>query len=226
MLLSLRRQVATAGPAQLAAVSSAVQTALSQAAATARQAQQASADGGGNNTSLASAQRAAREAVNEFEDAYFKQRKFEPYLQFKSEEDERAYREREAQRQTAIESAKAQGTPEGDKRALDLSIDQLRDAGTHGADRSPEYAPLYEKVADAKTTLDAQIDAAKSKPVTGAVAKPDPLDVPDAPAASVPPDLLAKFKSAGVVVADQSGTGHGVNVDANAPQDRDVRMPS
>lgn len=199
---------------------------MSQAAATAREAQQASAGGGGNNTSLASAQRAAREAVNEFEDAYFKQRKFEPYLQFKSEADERAYREREAERQAEIERAKAQGTPEGDKRAADLSLDQMRDAGDHGAKCSPDFAPLYKKVHDADAALTSQLERDKPETRALATAKADPHAGADLPTANVSADLLAKFKASGVVVADQTGTGHGVNASVALAQDRGAHSPS
>ena len=123
-----------------------------------------------------------------------------------------------------IEQAQAKGTPEGDKRAADLSIDQMRDAGAHGADRSPDYAPLMKKLADSKATLDLQIENAKPNATSVAQTKADPLDGSDLPAA-VPSDLLAKFKATGVVVADQTGSGHGVSVEATA-QDRGSRMPS
>jgi hypothetical protein len=224
LILSLKGQLAAAGPKQLAAISSQIATAISAAASTANQAQQAAAAGiSSGGGSMASASQAARETVNEFEDAYFKQHKFDAYLQFKSAEDERAFHEREAQRQAEIERARAQHTPEGDKRALDLSLAQLDDAGAHGADKSPDFEPMRKKMQDANTALAAQIDQTKGKARSTAQATPDPLDSLE-PSASVSPDLLAKFKATGVVVADQTGTGHGITTDAS--QDRTVRLPS
>lgn len=172
---------------------------------------------------MASARQAAREAVRDFADDYYGKRKFEGYLTFASEEDERAFREREAQRQREIEAARAEGTPAGDKRALDLSLAQLEDAGAYGADKSPDYQPMRTKLLERQADLGAQIEAAKTKEAVEQTAS-DPLDGP-LPAASVPPDLLAKFKATGIVMADQGGTGHGVKAD-NSQQDQGPRLPS
>lgn len=172
---------------------------------------------------LAAAAKAAREAVSDFADDYFGKRKFDPYLTFASDEEEREFRKREAQREKEIEAARAEGTPEGDKRAADLSLAQLEDAGAYGADKSADYEPLRTKLAESKAGLEAQLEAGKPKPTPNVQMAADPLDAP-APPADVPPDLLAKFKAAGVVVADQRGTGHGVS-DVTT-QDRGARLPS
>lgn len=173
---------------------------------------------------LATAAKAAREAVSDFADDYYGKRKFDPYLTFASDEEEREFRKREAQREKEIEAARAEGTPEGDKRAAGLSLAQLEDAGAHGADRSPDYELLRTKLATSNAGLEAQLEAGKPTPTLSVEMAADPLDAP-APPADVPPDLLAKFRAAGVVVADQRGTGHGVNEDVT-PQERSARVPS
>lgn len=224
-LLALKGQLATASPRRIASIVGEIATAVTVAASTARQAQQASAvNGQSSSATMASARQAAREALNDFDGAYFKQRKFDAYLSFASEEDEREFREREAQRQREIEAARAEGTPQGDKRALDLSIAQLKDAGAHGADKSPDYTPLLTKLEGGSAALAAQIDPPKLETKTATLSAPDPLDGP-MPDASVPLDLMAKFKSAGVVVADQRGTGHGVTA-GKGQQDQGPRLPS
>ena len=223
-ILAAKQKLATAGPGAAGRLSAEISGIIASAVSAARTIQTAAASNGGATT-LAAASQAAREAVSDFQDAYFKQRKFDPYLTFASEEDERTYRKREEERQRQIEQARAQGTLEGDKRAADLALDQLRDAGAQGADRSPDFAPLYDKLTSASGALAAQLEASKVKQAQGAQITDDPLDAQAAAPVTVPMDLLAKFKSAGVVVADQSATGHGVSADVTQP-DRGSRLPS
>ncbi|WP_150131398.1 hypothetical protein [Caulobacter mirabilis] len=157
----------------------------------------------------------ARAAVNEFADAYYRDRIFDPYLRFSSAEEEEAYRKREAERQQQIERAKAEGTPEGDLRAVRLSRDQLRDAGAHGATASPDYARWDERFGRAETALEAQIGrGSRERGNTAPSAQNiDPLD-DIAPNSNIDPALLASLRSAGVTVADQSQSGHGVTQSA------------
>jgi hypothetical protein len=82
---------------------------------------------------------------------------FEPYLHFTSKEDEDAYRKREAETKRAIEDALKLNTPEGNLRAAELSAAQLKDAGAHGADKSPDYAPLLQQTNAAKTALESAL---------------------------------------------------------------------
>ena len=107
-------------------------------------AQAAATDAG--QITLAEASQNARAAVTDFTNDYFRDRKFDAYLTFKSEEDEREFRKREAERQRAIEEASALHTPAGDARALELSRAQLEDAGAHGAHSSDRGRPFQAMV--------------------------------------------------------------------------------
>lgn len=197
---------------------------IASAVSAARTIQTATASNGGA-TALAAASQAAREAASDFQDAYFKQRKFDPYLTFASEEEERAYRKREEERQKEIEKAMALNTPEGDRRAAQLAKEQLLDAGAHGADRSPDYQPLLDKLTSSNAELAAQIETTKSQEVASAVPqKADPLDAP-AVASPIPPELLASLRAAGVKVPDQHGTGHGIADNATKPAERGAGVP-
>ncbi len=179
------------------------------ASSVARQAEAEVSTGSGMIAGLASASQAAHEAVASFENTYFKQRKFEPYLHFASEEDERRYREREAEREKQINEASARGTPEGNKKAIDLSIDQMRDAGAHGADKSPDYEPMRHRLQASQEALSAAIT--KDTPASQ-TADSSAKDVADdaRPAVSVPSSVIAALRATGVKPADPEGQGHGV----------------
>lgn len=211
-VIALRQQVAGADVKTLAAMRSDIAAMVAASQTAAQEAQQTAAGGNGGAVSLASARQVARKTVDEFEDAYFKQRKFDPYLQFQSEEDEKAYREREAERQKEIERAKSLHTPEGDLQALRLSKAQLLDAGAHGADRSPDYAPTLERMNDAERNLVAAKDVASpSKEQAG---QHDPFD-DVAPSRGVSPAILANLRAAGVTIPASGTEGHGLSVAAN-----------
>lgn len=207
-ILALKRQLSTASGSQLSAIRAQIAVAVSSAASTAHQAQQAAASACTGPISMASARQAAHEAVNEFEDAYFKQRKFDPYLHFESDDDEREYRRREAERHQEIEKAQALHTSAGDLRAVELSHDQLVDAGAHGADRSPDFAPLFAKVTAAKhdlqTAIIAQDQQEAAEKRLGAAQTATPAE--DAP--SIPPEVLAALRA--VKSPDADGAGHGL----------------
>lgn len=161
---------------------------------------------------LHAASTAARREVTSFVDDFYEKKIFDPYLQFASKEEEEAYRKREAERREAIEKALAKGTPEGDLLANRLAIDQLKDAGAHGADQSADYAPMLAGLRGTEAKLAAQ--AGKS-PAAGTVAEAgptaaDPIDRIQAPV-MIDPAVLAEIRATGVIVADQQGSGHGVS---------------
>lgn len=209
LLLSLRSQLATASPKQLATMGAQIAIAVSVAASTAHQAQQASSSGGGPATaSVASASRAAREAVDDFQDAYFKKRKFDAFLQFNSAEDEREFRQREAEHQQEIAKALALHTPQGDLLAAQLAKEQLQDAGAHGAARSPAYAPLMAKIESAEGGLKAALDAKAPKEAAS-----ERLALAQSPSAGdevadIPAEVLASFRK--MKAPDQDSAGHGL----------------
>lgn len=182
------------------------------ASSTARAAQQVSS--GSSQITPGQASQVVREAVADFEDDYFKKRKFDPYLEFKSEEEERAFRAREAERQAEIQKALALQTPEGDLRAAQLSEAQLRDAGAHGADRSPDYAAdlarLSAASSDLKTAITEQDRDADAKSRLDIVqSKQSESDVPN-----IPPGVLAALRQ--VRTPDQNAVGHGLGDKAAA----------
>ncbi len=137
-IIALKRGVATASPAALTLLGSQIASLASAANAAA---QDASAKAGVANTQSAAGQLAqasdrARQAVATVMDGM---KDFDSYLHFDSPEDERAYRERERERQEEIKREQAKGTPQGDLAAVGLAKAQLTDAGAHGADQSPEF---------------------------------------------------------------------------------------
>ncbi len=160
------------------------------------------------SVTLLAASEAARNATNCFMDDYYKRRIFDPYLTFASAEDEEEFRRREAERKAAIEKALAEHTPEGNLRANRLSIDQLKDAGAHGASASPEYQPMLTTLEKSGETLSADLDSSKAT-----AAKSDRQQAAAAPAAADADrdtaEAIARLR-ASVSIADQDGEGHGL----------------
>jgi hypothetical protein len=168
---------------------------------------------------LREASMASRQTVSDFERDFYQRRIFDPYLRFASASDEETYRQNEAERQREIEKARAEHTPEGDLRANQLALTQLEDAGTHGAKRSPDYAKWHSELQDRGRALASAIDGSHHPAV--ATARADQRDSVK-PDATVSPEVLAALRDAGVTVADQSGSGHGVT-SRGKPADRTVQ---
>ena len=159
---------------------------------------------------LATASDAARGAVTSFEKDFYERKIFDPYLHFTSKEDQDAYREREAERKAALDRERAKGTPEGDLRALNLSIAQTEDAGAHGAAASTTYQPMLDGMRSARANL-AQQMSSQAKSADQEIADAATGDTKNVAASTtVSPDLIASFRAAGVAVAEQNTEGHGV----------------
>ncbi|MEI9990115.1 MAG: hypothetical protein WDM86_08760 [Rhizomicrobium sp.] len=172
---------------------------------------------------LQSASDAARAAVAGFQDDYFNKRIFDPYLRFASDKDEEAYRQREQERQREIAEALAEHTPEGDLRANELAIDQLKDAGAHGADRSKDYQPKLDGLEHTRKQLEEKLAASHNGPAHGsAEASTEAAAAPTADS-PVPPDVVAILRAAKVAVGDHSAEGHGVTT--ATPQQANALMP-
>ncbi len=174
--------------------------------------QQAQAAGGASQIAQAAlyeasekAHRTATDFVRDFYDRHI----FDKYLEFADAKDEEDYRKREAERQAAIEKALAEHTPEGNLKAVQLERDQLKDAGAHGADRSPDYQRWNDRLAAANNDLGTALANAPGKSNTVKSTTNDPLDAIKS-ASPAPPEVLANFRAAGVTLADQTGEGHGV----------------
>jgi hypothetical protein len=199
---TLARRLEQAGPGGLAALKAEVLAANFAAQALAQQSRTVAATAQNTEVALHAAQHDARKAVDDFTRDFYERKIFEKDLRFASEEDERAYREREEQRRREIEKARAEGTAEGDLRAINLSREQLEDAGAHGADRNPAYHRLHGSLSAKEAALK---HALAAQPHARA-AQEDPLAA-SAPVA-LPGDLLATVRSTGMQLSE--GQGHGV----------------
>lgn len=204
-LLSLKAQLDRASPASLTTISAQIARCVATATDLAQKAQSATSESATRAaTELATASEAARARVSGFMTDYYEKRIFDPYLRFGSEQEETEYRQREEARRREIEKAQALGTPAGDLRAINLTIAQLDDAGTHGADRSPEFERLRLQL---KTDQDRLASASKvNLPPTVAVDVADTVDA----ASPVPAELAAAMRSVGVKATDRTAEGHGV----------------
>jgi hypothetical protein len=159
---------------------------------------------------LQQASEAAHGTTVSFMHDYYDRRIFDPYLKFASPDDEEEYRRREDERKRAMDKSLAERTPEGNLRASQLALDQLKDAGAHGADRDPVFKEHLDRLEAATDGLAAKLDKTPSR---SGQAEIDPLDAAK-PSASVSPELLASLRASGVVIAAQDASGHGVT----APQ--------
>lgn len=126
-LIRLQRGIGSASRSDLAVMRGEVNFAVAQSQTVVRQVRSASPTYVGA-VELANAGAASRRALDSAMD-YTRSLS----LQFDSEEDERAYREREAERRAYIEAQQARHTPEGDLNAAGAGVGQMADAKAHGA---------------------------------------------------------------------------------------------
>lgn len=207
-LLALKSQLERATPSSMVTIRAEIASCVALASKLAQQAQQAqtAAAGGGQNAtfnSLVAASQASRASVASFEDDYYKKKIFDPYLRFTSAEDEEKYRREEATRKAEIDKALALHTPQGDLRANTLALDQLKDAGAHGAEQSPEYEAMRRKLETSRNNL-----FAATTPSQAAEGKNNDIADSVRPAITVPDSVLAALRA--VKTADTGGEGHGV----------------
>lgn len=209
----LQNRISHAGPAELAALRAEIiasvaasQATLPQTSATAALSARAA------EAALHAASEKAHQTVLGFLDDYYEKKLLEPYLRFDSAEDEAAYRKREAERREAIEKALAEGTPEGRLRALELSKEQLRDAGDHGADQSPDFAPMADRLEADRQALKAAIATAPKRETEApkADAAVDPLDA-IAPNKDRQPVATPNLRALGVSVSETDTQAHGLS---------------
>ncbi len=165
---------------------------------------------------LQQASEAARNTTTDFVHEFYDRHEFDKYLKFASADDQEEYRQREAERRKAIEDALAKHTPQGDLGAANLTLEQLKDAGAHGATSSPAYNGWVEKVTKARDDLASKIAEKAPGQARTTPSATDALDTVK-PTAAVSPDLIAALRSTGVVVADQNASGHGVNAAGGQP---------
>jgi hypothetical protein len=220
LLTQLERTVSSGAGAPGASMRGEIAGVLATTATLLQQARAAADQSGGS--ALATAQARTRASVEQMGRDIYERRIFDPYLQFASGEDEAAYRRREQENRRAIAEALAERSPAGYLRAARIMGRQLRDAGAHGADASPQFTQMRDHNAADIERLETALgrhpndddsrlsppEAAKEQP---ALATPDQL-------ASV----LGALRAAGIqggITAEESG--HGLGVDGSGlSQDR------
>lgn len=201
-LQQLQRTVGSANLGGLLSLRSEVAAASSSATALANQAISTAAIAITANANLSPTER-ARASIAALSRDLFENKVLDPYLQFTSAKDEEDYRKRERERKEEIDRAMALGTPEGVRRAGELAEDQLRDAGAHRADRSPEFGRLMAtaNVAQELTT----------NTVMQGTAHPSAEPAPSNDVA----DIAATLRAAGLSAAPPTSNegGHGLSFD-------------
>ena len=210
-LAKLQRQIGDAGGTALASLRAEIAATVSESRAIVQQGANAARGAeAAEIEALATASAAARATAQSFAHDFYERKIFDPYLRFSSAEDEAEYRKREEANRKAIDAALAEGTPEGTLRAIRLEQAQLRDAGAHGADRSPDYAGTQDRLAHTEASLNEAIHvASKARPASPPSAAHDTAAGDDLTA------VFAALKNAGVstplasdpsLVADASTT--------------------
>lgn len=210
--MALKGKLQLASPSSIAAIQADIASCVAAAAGIAQQAQTANsgASQASNQQTIASTSAASRAAVASFAKDYYEKKVFDPYLHFSSAEEEHEFRRREAERKEEIERTQALQTPEGNLRANTLAIDQLDDAGAHGADKSPDFATTRQRLVKAKTALEAAQHSAdgRDKPEDRrAQAAASPSEAP--PQSDISPDVLAALRKVSGS-NDASSAGHGL----------------
>lgn len=209
-LQQLQRTVGSANLGSLLALRGEVVATASSATNLANQAISSAANAAAANVNLSPAER-ARASIEALNRDLFENRVLDPYLRFDSPEDEEAYRKREREREAEIKRALALSTPDGDRRAAEMQQDQLRDAGAHGADRSPDYPRMVQQADAAIADLQAPPQESEQKlPIS---ANQTAQQAHAAPSDDGLGDILATLKAAGVTTpaVQSNDAGHGVS---------------
>lgn len=207
-LSQLQNRIARTDGAGLASIRAEVTAFIAAAQVIANQAMALAATTQTAEAALHLASEAARREVTSFVQDFYEKKIFDPYLRFASAEDEAAYREREEERKREIKEALALGTPEGTLKANLLSREQMLDAGAHGADKSPDYAPMLAQ-------RDASIERLAGAMDRAAAQAPNEVDAAlgdtpaPTPSASDPVALAVRLLASGVAVGEGDG-GHGL----------------
>jgi hypothetical protein len=95
---------------------------------------------------VASTSAVTRDDVLSLSKDFYTDHLFDKYLHFASAEDEADYRRRTAAMQAYIAKEMARGTPEGNLNAGGCMASQLLEADTHGAGKSPDFLPKWNKL--------------------------------------------------------------------------------
>ena len=168
--------------------------------------------------SLAAVDARTRATVQRISADLFERKIFDPYLRFDTAEAEEAYRQREAERQEYVRRELAKGTSEGALNANAAALEQIKDAGVHGADRSPDYERLLNEAKIAESSL-----RSTSREATPNATQPDTPPTPQDGQDEFG-DILATLRDAGVVTAVTASPNpaHGLTAAKAATSVREV----
>jgi len=210
-VIDLRQHVGSASRSELASIRREV---ASVTAASQTLAQHAASSGSAVVSHPTMTHQQAHAAIQSVSHDLFDRHVLDPYLQFASEEDERAYRRREQENAEALKRALALNTPAGSLHAAAILERQLDDAEAHGAGASPEFAALRERNNQARLAISAAQQAGPG------AAKPKP-EATELPASAKEADLseaVAALKAAGVstLTTPEHAPRHGMALAANA----------
>lgn len=147
-LNALQRTLVLAKGGSLAALRADIGAAVAAASAVGQQARAATESNAAGAAFLAATSAVIRQEVASLADDLFNRRIFDSYMRFASPEEEAAYREREAERQSYIEQQLAKGTPEGELNAAGATAGQMLDANAHGAGDSPDFLPRWNRLVE------------------------------------------------------------------------------
>lgn len=224
-LSRLQHRVASAHGASLASIRAEVTASIAATQLFAQQARAAVATADMAEVALHAASAAARQEVTSFVHDFYEKKIFDPYLRFGSAEDEEAYRKREAERREAIDKALAEGTPEGNLRAAELSLEQMDDAKRFGAGDSPEFRARYDRLKGATSELSTASAAVGTRAVDAtARGNVDPLDAVQPQETDETRLVLARFKATGIVVSETDHANHGLSQTETPTKTTGVRL--
>ena len=147
-LLALQQGLASASPAALQTMRREVAAAIGASQGVLQQVRAATAGAAGESAQLAAAGAATRREVQSLHADLFERRIFDGNLRFTSNEDEEAYRQREAENRKTMERQLAANTPEGNLNAAGTAMGQMLDAHAHGAGASPDFLPRWNRLVD------------------------------------------------------------------------------
>lgn len=214
-LSGLQQRLEHAGPGALAAIRAEVVASVAASQASSQLARTSAAMAQAAEVALHTASAAAHREVSALAHDFYDKKIFDPYLRFSSEEDEQAYRKREAEREQYIRDQLAKGTPDGNLNAARVMKEQMGDAGAHGADASPDFQNRLDALNAADNNLSAAIAAEKvGAPAKQASEVVDPLDDIAPQLDETSKKALAQFRAVGIVVSETSHAAHGVTTSA------------
>lgn len=143
---ALQENVATTRGTTLANLRSSVHAALGTTESLVQQIRTAVGAGTQVSNELAFAGFALRNELASAHASLFESRIFERYMSFASEAEEVAYYRSEAATRRYIEQQLALRAPEGDLNAAGATMGQMLDAHVHGAGKSPEFLPQWNRL--------------------------------------------------------------------------------